>query len=582
MGRLKCLALWPRARHLARLGCLVCLTLLPLGQTFAADPQLSNIAPQGGQRGTELVVHFHGPRLGQEPQDIVFYEPGITAADIKAVGANHVEAKLAISADCRLGFHPVRLRTTTGITRVRTFHVGALSEINEIEPNSDFSNPQAIELDVTVNGVIKTEDVDYFVIEANQGERITAEIEGLRLGRTFFDPHIAILNSERFELAGSDDTALLAQDGVASIVVPEDGKYIVSVRDSSFGGNDASTYRLHIGRFPRPLAVMPPGGRPGETIDVTWLGDVAGDWPEQLVLPTDPPAAFGIFAKDELGIAPSWNLLRVNELENVVEIEPNDLFKEATPTKAPASFCGVIGVPGDVDHFRFAAKKGQVFDVHTYARRLGSPLDSLVRVRHVEGKYAQVAANDDNVGKPDSNVRFTAPADGDYDIEIRDHLRGGGPYFTYRIEVTPPKPKVEVTLAERRRWVATKIELPRGNRTALLVNAARRDFGGPLSIALDNLPTGVTVEAPTMQANRGQIPVILSATSDAPLASALTEVVARPTEQEKTVESSFMQRTWLSQAPIVLRFGATTPIARRWRSSMRFLSRSRLCNRKFL
>ena len=36
---------------------------------------------------------------------------------------------------------------------------------------------------------------------------------------------------------------------------------------------------------------------------------------------------------------------------------------------------GVISKPGDVDYFRFKAKKGQTFDVHCYARRLGSPLD---------------------------------------------------------------------------------------------------------------------------------------------------------------------------------------------------------------
>jgi len=523
----------------------LCSAGLVAARTHAADPSLGNMVPQGGQRGTEIVVHFHGTRIGQEPQEIVFYNPGISATKIKPVDANRFEAKLTIAPDCRLGFHPVRVRTTTGLTRVRTFHVGALKEINEKEPNSEFTSPQAIELDVTVNGVIKSEDIDYFVVEAKADQRITAEIEGLRLGRTFFDPHIAILNSERFELATSDDSALLAQDGVVSIVAPADGKYIISVRDSSFGGNDASTYRLHIGRYPRPLAVLPAGGRPGETLDVTWLGDVAGDQSQQIVVPAEPQSDSSIFLQDEQGIAPSPNVFRVNDLENVVEVEPNDKYDRATPAKAPAAFNGVIGESGDVDHFRFKAKKGQVFDVHTYARRLRSPLDSLVRVRHVEGKYAQVAANDDNAGKPDSYFRFTAPADGNYDIEIHDHLRAGGPYFTYRIEVVPPKPQVEVTIAERQRWVATKLEVPRGNRTAFLVNAARRDFGGPLDIVFENLPAGITVETPTMAANRGQVPVIFTAAADAPLAAELPDIIARPTEEGKTTESSFMQRTWL-------------------------------------
>lgn len=523
----------------------ICLAGFLTSNSDAADPILSNLVPQGGQRGTEVIVHFHGGRVGEEPQEIILYDSGITASEIKAVDANHFEAKLTIAPECRLGFHTVRVRTTTGLTRVRNFMVGALQEINEVEPNSEFPSPQAIELDVTINGIVQNEDVDYYALEAKAGQRITAEIEALRLGRVFFDPHIAILNAERFELATSDDSALLLQDGVASIIAPADGKYIISVRDSAFGGGGTSSYRLHVGRYPRPMAVLPAGGRPGETLHVTWLGDVAGEQAGEIVVPTEPQAQSSIFFQDDQGIAPSPNVFRVNDLENVAEVEPNNNYDQATAAKAPAAFNGVIGEPGDVDHFRFEAKKGQVFDVHTYARRLRSPLDSLVRVRHVEGKYTQVAANDDNAGKPDSYFRFTAPADGNYDIEIHDHLRAGGPFFSYRIEITPPKPQVEVTIAERSRWIATKLELARGNRTAFLVNAARRDFGGPLNIVFENLQEGITVETPTMAANRTQVPVIFTAAADAPLVTSLPDIVARPTEEGKTVESTFMQRTWL-------------------------------------
>jgi len=48
-----------------------------------------------------------------------------------------------------------------------------------------------------------------------------------------------------------------------------------------------------------------------------------------------------------------------------------------------------------------------------------------------------------------------------------------------------------------------------------------------------------------MAANRYQVPVIFTAASDAPLASSLPDILARPTEEGKTVESTFMQRTWL-------------------------------------
>ncbi|MEX2560030.1 MAG: PPC domain-containing protein, partial [Pirellulales bacterium] len=273
---------------------------------LAASPSLGSITPYGAQRGTEVEVNFNGGNLG-DAEEILLYYPGISVSQFEAAGDGAVKTKLNIAADCRLGIHAMRVRTATGITNLRTFSVGALPEIQEIEPNSEFSAPQQISLDTTVNGVVENEDVDFFQVEGKKGERITAEIEGIRLGNTFFDPYVAILDRDRFELATCDDAALVWQDGVASIIAPEDGSYIVQVRESAFGGNGGCTYRLHVGRFPRPTATVPSGGRPGETVPVRWLGDLGGEWTEQATIPTERQPLFGLFARDDRGISPSPN-----------------------------------------------------------------------------------------------------------------------------------------------------------------------------------------------------------------------------------------------------------------------------------
>ena len=107
------------------------------------------------------------------------------------------------------------------------------------------------------------------------------------------------------------------------------------------------------------------------------------------------------------------------------------------------SFNGVIEKPGDIDHFKFAAKKGQVFDVHCYARRLGSPLDSLMYMG-VVGQGA-MTGNDDAIG-PDSYFRVTIPVDGEYWISVQDHLKKGGPTYSYRIELQPVEAKLTLTI----------------------------------------------------------------------------------------------------------------------------------------
>ncbi|MEX2027624.1 MAG: PPC domain-containing protein, partial [Pirellulaceae bacterium] len=276
----------------------------------AVEPALGNIVPYGVQRGVETEVQFQGARLA-DAKEILFYSPGITVTSLEVVNDNAIKTKLNVAADCRMGIHAARVRSASGISNLMTFTVGPFPEVAEVEPNNDFAQPQAVSLGVTVSGVVQNEDQDFYVVELKKGQRLTAELEGLRLGRTFFDPYLAILNAERFELARSDDAALLNQDCLCAIVAPEDGKYIVQVRECSFGGNGASMYRLHVGSYPRPTAVYPAGGKPGEALNVRWIGDPAGDAQSQVTLPADGAEETGLYAQDASGISPSPNMVRL-------------------------------------------------------------------------------------------------------------------------------------------------------------------------------------------------------------------------------------------------------------------------------
>ncbi len=417
--------------------------------SLAAAPDIDRFAPRGARRGTDIDVVFSGPRLG-DAKGLVFYEPGITAKSLEALPDKRVKARLSLAGDCRLGPHALRMQTATGISNLVTFSAGALPEIDEIEPNNDFAKPQKISLNTTVNGVVLNEDVDYFSVEAKKGQRLSAEVEGLRLGETFFDPYLAIMDTNRFVLAAADDTPLLRQDCACSIIVPRDGTYVIQVRESSFGGNDRCHYRLHVGTFPRPLAVFPAGGKFGQTLDVTCIGDPAGPMRQKLTLPPGPESGFAVWAQDGQGIAPSPNPFRLSPLDNVLEKEPNDDAAHATPFTAPAALNGVIDRPGDHDFWVFPAKKGQAFDVRVFARQLRTPLDSVIHVTRIGGQY--ITGNDDSDG-PDSYVRFTAPADDRYVIQITDQMNRGGPEYVYRIEVTPVEPRLTIGLPERTQFV---------------------------------------------------------------------------------------------------------------------------------
>ena len=513
-----------------------------VSKLHAASPQIREIAPVGGQRGTTVDIRIQGDRLA-DAQQILWYDPGFTVTDFKTDPGNFLTAKLAVAADCELGLHGFRVRTATGISNLITFSVGALPEISEAEPNNEFENPQKVALNSTINGVVENEDVDYFLIDAKKGQRINLEIEGVRLGYTFFDPYVSVLDAGRFELVRSDDSALARQDSVCSFVAPNDGAYVIQVRESAFRGGKECKYRLHVGTFPRPTAVLPYGGKPGETLSVRWLGDPAGERTEQITLPATAPSQFSIFARDEAGIAPLPNRFVLKDLAGILETEPNNDAKEATNFKVPCAVHGVIATEGDVDHFKFTATKGQVLDVRVLARQLGSTLDSVVNVSTESG--GGVGGNDDNAGSPDSYQRVTIPEDGTYVIRMQDHLKSGGSDYAYRIEVAPPQRELTMALPETSRFVDATVPVPRGNRYAILVGAERREFGTDVKLEIKDLPAGVQVDGDLVPVGRPNIPVLLTAAVDAELDGRLVDLVGNSTDPNIPQEGRLLQRTSL-------------------------------------
>lgn len=495
----------------------------------AADPQLSIIVPRGAQRGTEQVFRFAGARLNDAEQ-ILFYEPGFEVLEIKAADANNIDVKVRIAPDCALGEHTAQVRTKSGVSDYRTFFVGALPVVEEKEPNTDFAAPQAISLNVTVSGTVDNEDVDYFVVEAKKGQRLSVEVEGMRFGQTLFDPYIAILNEKRFELAAVDDSPLLKQDAAASIVVPEDGRYIVEMRDSSYGGDGNCRYRLHIGTFPRPTITYPAGGQAGQSLDITFIGDANGPITKSIAFPAEGVTELPVYIDDAEGITPSPHIVRVSPHPNSMEAEPNQGFDTATPVATfPSAFNGILQEPGDVDIFKFTAKAGQVFEVECFGRRIRSPIDPVMNLYKANGEG--ITGNDDSRG-PDSYFRWQVPADGDYAIRVADHLNRGGPEFTYRIEFQEVKPSLNLGIPRVARYSQSRqqVYVPRGNRYATIISAERINFGGELTIDGLELPPGITVVAPPMNPNLNVMPIVFEAAADAPLAGALVDFKMKPTD----------------------------------------------------
>jgi hypothetical protein len=505
----------------------------------ANSPRLSSTTPPGGQRGTEVSVTFSGARLANSPE-IVFSDPGIKVVKIDAVKTNSIKATLLISKDCELGEHQLRVRTAGGVSELRTFWVSAYPNLNEIEPNNERVKSHQITLGTTINGSAGGDDTDLFRVEAKKGQRISAEVEAIRLGRAMLDAYLAIRDSDGKILASADDTTLLMQDAFVSVIAPKTGAYYIEMRDGTYSGNE-SAYRLHIGSFPRPETVFPLGGPAGEKTSFKFLGVAGGDFSKEIALPGKPNERFGAFPSQGEDIAPSPNWIRVSAFGNESESEPNDSKESPTPYygKLPIALNGIISKQEDVDWFKFTAKKGQALDITVYARRLRSPLDSAIEI--YDGKGARLEGNDD-AGGPDSALKFNPPADGEFLLRIRDQYKNGGEEFAYRIEITPQQPSVVMSIPQVARNDSQSrqfIMVPRGGRFATMMSARRVNFGGDLIYQVNDLPTGVKLVADVLPGKQELEPIVFEAAPDAPITGKFVELMAHPTDTSKPVSSQF-------------------------------------------
>lgn len=510
----------------------------------ATYPVVTSLEPRGVVRGEDTVVKFKGTRLS-DASEVLCDLPGIEILEVKAVSNSVTEVKLRAAADLTPGLYPIRLITKSGLANLRLIGVGSMPLVTEVEPNDDFAAPQKIELNRTIDGVVKREDVDHYQVELKAGQTLNVEIEGIRVANSLrnqniLDPYVAILDDGRFEVASSDDSALLQQDGFCSFTAPADGTYSVLVRDSSFLGSDLGGYRLHIGTFPRPVAVIPAGGQPSTVLDAQLILSDGTQRSAKIPLPSENYPQWGVTTEDGNGVTPSPNWIRVNELPVVLEQEPNDDRTKAPVVAVPGAYCGVIEKPGDYDCFTFEAKKGTKYRVEVFARNvLRSPLDAVLNV--FNPKHATLTSSDDSRGRIDPYLEFDAKEDGNHTVRIYDHLRGGGPTYAYRIEVSIPSPAVNLTLKELRRDEAEMISVPIGGTTAMVVSATRDRYNGVVNLTLDGLPEGVTATTFPMPAGRPEVPVLLTAAADAKHSASLYTIYAKGDDKNPLVGGKLSQ-----------------------------------------
>ena len=392
--------------------------------------------------------------------------------------AEHLFLDIEISRNAEPGVRELRLQTANGLTNPIRFQVGNIPEISEVEPNTIMADGFAKQfpavarhfpmpknkLPLLINGQIMPGDVDRFRFSARKGQTFMIRASARDLipfladaVPGWFQAVLSVYDDKGNEVAFADDTSI-SPDPFLHFKAPATGDYEVAIRDAIYRGRQDFVYRLTImdanSRVPLP-ATAP---------------DVPAD-----LLTTEK-----------------------NRLRPPREKEPNHTRATAINTQLPALRHGSIGKPGDVDLYKFTGRKGEHVVAEIYARRIGSPMDSLVRLMDTTGKT--LVWNDDLVVKEkhlyvdhtgvtthhaDSYLNAELPANGTYYIQVSDTQRHGGPDYQYQIRISHPQPDYSL------RITPSSISARIGDSIPLTVHAIRRDgFNGAIKIQTKDDPPG--------------------------------------------------------------------------------------------
>jgi len=445
-----------------------------------------------------------------------------------------VRFEVTIAPDAEPGERTLRIHAAAGMTEPLRFIVGREPELNAWEQNDPVNMALPMpEAPVTFNGQCLAGDVDLFRFTAKQGQQLVIQAEARSLVPYladavpgWFQATLTLSDPEGNELAFVDDL-LFDPDPVLLYSVPETGEYRLEVRDALYRGRDDFTYRVTIAEKPFITSMFPLGAREGETATAAIKG-----WN----LPTDQLT---------LGTAPGGGLIRhaallndpeaanqvlyaVSSLPEATEVEPNDTAQSAQAVDLPTIINGRIGEAEDVDIFAFQGLAGENVVVETLARRLNSPLDSLVQIRDESGKT--IAWNDDTPDKAsglrthhaDSHVTASIPSDGTYLVRLTDTRDHGGEAYAYRLRISRPQPDFAL------RVTPSSLRIPARCATEVTVHAVRRDgFAGDIDLALVDAPPGFQLGGARVPSGRDSARVTIMAPPQASPAPAALRLEGR-------------------------------------------------------
>jgi len=502
--------------------------------------------PVAVQRGTKAEVRLRSNLTLDGTHAVLFARPGIKMifAEPKPIAVplgnrtspgTPFRFQVDVPADQLPGVYEYRVATTQAVSSVAQLMVTDYPVAVEADgDNGTAASAQKLSLPAAICGVCERfEDVDCYRFAGRAGHELTLEIFAQRVtdrihgmvvrGPAIYlmDPILTLYGPTGQVVAQNDN--FYGGDSFLHVKLPSDGDYTLEVRDARYAGDPRYVYCIEVADRPYAQVLYPPAVQAGQAADVEVIGHLLGaqtPWISRIPALADSP---GIHHRRVVTSTGETNPARVlvSPYPQLVDQKEN---ATATAVNFPVGINGRLSVEDDVDRFTFAARKGSAYRFEISARRLGSPLDAVLEVYDASDKLLIEADDGDLFRGKDPRLTWTAPADGQYTVAVRDLHGRGGPRFVYHLRAEPGEPDFEVFGEYYYAMLAP------GTRMLWFARIDRQNgFDGPVAIEVEGLPQGVTQTPVTIPPGMNHCAIILSAAKDAPIGASLVRVKGKAT-----------------------------------------------------
>jgi hypothetical protein len=448
--------------------------------------------------------------------------------------AENVILQITLATNAEFGQHELRIRAANGLSNPLNFFVDNLPEFTgraekaanpELErfrrflgddaTNASGMSEMRVTFPAVVNGQIMAGEVDRVHFVARKGQHLLAVVSARKLMPYladavpgWFQATLGLTDAKGRQIAYNDDFRF-DPDPVLYCEIPHDGEYILEIKDAIYRGREDFVYRIMVGELPFITSVFPLGGKAGEKTTVALTG-----WnlpvSKLRIDATNESSAILPVCLNENGRISNVVPFATDSLRECLDWGTNYTQSTAQAVAMPLIINGRIERPGACKFYRFEGRAGQEVVAEVRARRLGSPLDSVLKLIDSNGK--QLAFNDDWEDKAcglethhaDSYLRTRLPSDGTYFVGLGDAQHKGGDEYAYRLRLSEPRPDFELLVTP------SSINGRAGASIPLTVYALRRDgFTNEIQVRLKDAPSGCALNANRIPAGQDELRVTL-------------------------------------------------------------------------